>query len=349
MALATRIAVMDKGRIVQYAPPIEIYRRPATTFVANFVGNPPMNLLPVAAGIEGGRLHLLADGLLVSRCRCRRSRTPASGSPSASGPSTSPSAQAGRQHHRRRALRQREHGSREARDPRARRTPPASPPASSPTRRSPSARRVTLSFETRPHHALRRRRQAHAPGRGRMIRDAPRHRHARRRRDPYFYLPFDVPEGTTRIDVDAGLPEGRRLRHRPRLPRPARRPLAGARRLSRLERRRARRLLRRHRRRHAGLRPRPDPAGPLAGDPRPLQAPARRRRGRGHGRARRRARAHSRRSPRARSRSGPARAGTGATSTATPSTPTPAARPSCCTPPPGRPGSTSSPSPTTTP
>ena len=45
MALATRIAVMDKGRIVQYAPPIEIYRRPATTFVANFVGNPPMNLL----------------------------------------------------------------------------------------------------------------------------------------------------------------------------------------------------------------------------------------------------------------------------------------------------------------
>lgn len=47
--------------------------------------------------------------------------------------------------------------------------------------------------------------------------------------------------------------------------------------------------------------------------------------------------------------SGPARVGTGATSTVTPSTPTPAARPSCCTPPPGRPGSTSSPSPTTTP
>src|SRR3569833_4511511 len=49
MALAPRIAVMDRGRIVQYAPPIDIYRRPATTFVASFVGNPPMNLVPVEA------------------------------------------------------------------------------------------------------------------------------------------------------------------------------------------------------------------------------------------------------------------------------------------------------------
>ena len=65
MALATRVAVMDKGRIVQYAPPIEIYRRPATTFVANFVGNPPMNLLPVEARVEGDRLRLSADGLAV--------------------------------------------------------------------------------------------------------------------------------------------------------------------------------------------------------------------------------------------------------------------------------------------
>jgi ABC-type sugar transport system ATPase subunit len=65
MALATRIAVMDRGRIVQYAPPIEIYRRPATTFVANFVGNPPMNLVPVTAATEGDRLTLSADGLTL--------------------------------------------------------------------------------------------------------------------------------------------------------------------------------------------------------------------------------------------------------------------------------------------
>jgi ABC-type sugar transport system ATPase subunit len=65
MALATRIAVMDRGRIVQYAPPIEIYRRPATTFVANFVGNPPMNLVPVTATTGGDRVVLAAEGLTL--------------------------------------------------------------------------------------------------------------------------------------------------------------------------------------------------------------------------------------------------------------------------------------------
>ncbi|MBB4278728.1 ABC transporter ATP-binding protein [Rhizobium mongolense] len=65
MALATRIAVMDKGRIVQFAPPIEIYRRPATTFVANFVGNPPMNLVPVEAMVAEDILKLRAEGLTV--------------------------------------------------------------------------------------------------------------------------------------------------------------------------------------------------------------------------------------------------------------------------------------------
>lgn len=65
MALATRIAVMNEGRIVQYASPIEIYRRPATTFVANFVGNPPMNLLPVEAVVEDGVIRLRAEGMSI--------------------------------------------------------------------------------------------------------------------------------------------------------------------------------------------------------------------------------------------------------------------------------------------
>lgn len=65
MALATRIAVMDRGRIVQFAPPIEIYRRPATTFVANFVGNPPMNMIPVEGTVESERLQLRSHGVLV--------------------------------------------------------------------------------------------------------------------------------------------------------------------------------------------------------------------------------------------------------------------------------------------
>src|SRR5690606_29316094 len=46
MALADRIVIMNAGRIMQAGTPLEIYRRPANTFVASFIGNPPMNLLP---------------------------------------------------------------------------------------------------------------------------------------------------------------------------------------------------------------------------------------------------------------------------------------------------------------
>jgi multiple sugar transport system ATP-binding protein len=49
MSLADRIAIMDQGVIVQCDTPIEIYRNPATTFVAGFIGNPPMNFLPAQA------------------------------------------------------------------------------------------------------------------------------------------------------------------------------------------------------------------------------------------------------------------------------------------------------------
>ncbi|MBU4088489.1 MAG: TOBE domain-containing protein, partial [Alphaproteobacteria bacterium] len=56
MTLATRIAVMRDGRIEQIGTPEEIYNRPATLYVAGFVGAPPMNLLE--ATTSGGRLHL---------------------------------------------------------------------------------------------------------------------------------------------------------------------------------------------------------------------------------------------------------------------------------------------------
>ena len=45
LLLGHRVAVMSAGRVVQVAPPEEIYDRPATVFVAGFVGRPPMNLL----------------------------------------------------------------------------------------------------------------------------------------------------------------------------------------------------------------------------------------------------------------------------------------------------------------
>ncbi len=56
MTLATRIAVMRDGRIEQLGTPEEIYNRPATLYVATFVGAPPMNLLDTVA--DGGRLVL---------------------------------------------------------------------------------------------------------------------------------------------------------------------------------------------------------------------------------------------------------------------------------------------------
>jgi ABC-type sugar transport system ATPase subunit len=40
------VAVLDHGRLQQVAPPQELYEQPANTFVAGFIGNPPMNLFP---------------------------------------------------------------------------------------------------------------------------------------------------------------------------------------------------------------------------------------------------------------------------------------------------------------
>ncbi|MFZ8825492.1 MAG: ABC transporter ATP-binding protein [Candidatus Caldipriscus sp.] len=45
MSLADKIVVMNKGEIVQVGTPIEIYENPKDTFVATFIGSPPMNLI----------------------------------------------------------------------------------------------------------------------------------------------------------------------------------------------------------------------------------------------------------------------------------------------------------------
>jgi ABC-type sugar transport system ATPase subunit len=51
MTLADRVAVMRAGAIEQVGPPLEVYSRPVNTFVAGFIGSPPMNVL--AAQILG--------------------------------------------------------------------------------------------------------------------------------------------------------------------------------------------------------------------------------------------------------------------------------------------------------
>jgi len=56
MTMADRIIVMNAGRIEQIGTPAEVYHSPATTFVASFMGAPPMNLLSARA--EGGQVML---------------------------------------------------------------------------------------------------------------------------------------------------------------------------------------------------------------------------------------------------------------------------------------------------
>jgi len=73
MTLADRLVVMNKGRIEQVGAPAEVYRRPASRFVAGFIGSPPMNFLPArlvspdAVALESGHRLALAGsaGLAV--------------------------------------------------------------------------------------------------------------------------------------------------------------------------------------------------------------------------------------------------------------------------------------------
>ena len=56
MTLAQRMMVMNAGRMEQFGTPEEVYHRPATTFVASFIGSPPMNLLKIATGAKTGHI-----------------------------------------------------------------------------------------------------------------------------------------------------------------------------------------------------------------------------------------------------------------------------------------------------
>ncbi len=56
MTMGTRICLLNAGRIEQVGTPLQVFERPASAFVAAFVGSPPMNLL--RGRIEGGRFSL---------------------------------------------------------------------------------------------------------------------------------------------------------------------------------------------------------------------------------------------------------------------------------------------------
>ncbi|HME25453.1 MAG TPA: ABC transporter ATP-binding protein [Acetobacteraceae bacterium] len=56
MTMGHRICIMDHGEVVQTGAPLEVYRNPVNTFVARFLGNPPMNLVPIELGEFSGQL-----------------------------------------------------------------------------------------------------------------------------------------------------------------------------------------------------------------------------------------------------------------------------------------------------
>jgi len=54
MTMGTRICIMSGGKVMQVGAPLEVYRAPADTFVARFLGSPPMNLVPGEVTADAG-------------------------------------------------------------------------------------------------------------------------------------------------------------------------------------------------------------------------------------------------------------------------------------------------------
>ena len=73
MTLAQRVMVMNKGVLEQLGTPVEIYERPATRFVASFIGAPAMNLLDGQINADGTRFNL-SDGFALPLSVARPNR-----------------------------------------------------------------------------------------------------------------------------------------------------------------------------------------------------------------------------------------------------------------------------------
>jgi sn-glycerol 3-phosphate transport system ATP-binding protein len=65
MTLADILVVMNGGQVEQIGNPLDIYQKPATTFVATFIGAPPMNLIP--ARQASAKLPVAEDGIIGIR------------------------------------------------------------------------------------------------------------------------------------------------------------------------------------------------------------------------------------------------------------------------------------------
>ena len=65
MTMGHRICIMDKGAVIQVGRPLEVYGSPANTFVARFLGNPPMNLMKAELESADGRLRCRVAGTAI--------------------------------------------------------------------------------------------------------------------------------------------------------------------------------------------------------------------------------------------------------------------------------------------
>ena len=63
LTMADRVCLISDGVVQQYAPPQEVFDRPANRFVASFVGNPPMNILSI--GLDPERRAMVVAGAAV--------------------------------------------------------------------------------------------------------------------------------------------------------------------------------------------------------------------------------------------------------------------------------------------
>lgn len=67
MTLSTKVCLMENGKLRQFAPPLEIYKRPDNIFVADFMGNPTMNFLDATMKKTGEKTAELTFGGIRTR------------------------------------------------------------------------------------------------------------------------------------------------------------------------------------------------------------------------------------------------------------------------------------------
>ncbi len=81
MTMADQVAVMDMGVLQQHGPPQELFQHPTNVFVAKFIGEPAMNLLPCAMQDEGEHTYLVGEGvkLELSKSASQKVRERATG------------------------------------------------------------------------------------------------------------------------------------------------------------------------------------------------------------------------------------------------------------------------------